>query len=728
MATLVFTAIGTALGGPLGGAIGALLGRQTDARIFAPPGREGPRLQDLTFTTSSYGAVLPRHYGRMRVGGTVIWATDLAETRHTQGGGKGRPAVTSYSYAASFAVALASRPLAGIGRIWADGTLLRGSAGDLKVGGQLRFHAGYGDQAPDPLLAAAEGSAFCPAYRGTAYVVFEDLQLADFGNRLPTLSFEVFADDPAGGPPDLATLGADAGIAVAGAVPLAGLAGLSVEGPLAETLGLLAPVFPFACDCADDRLALDAGAGPVRDLGEATTAVGEPGAAGAQHGFVRTMAGSETPPPGLLRYYDVDRDYQAGVQRAAGRPGPGAARAIELPAALAAAAAQQLVEGAARRAGWGRQGLTWRTATLDPAIAPGALVRVPGQAGVWRVTGWEWRASGIELALVRVPGAGLAVASGAFDAGRAVLAGDYAGGPTLLGAWELPWDGTGSAEAQPVHVAASSAAAGWSGAALFADDGAGGLTRLGATGRARCVLGQAVEALPAASSLVGDRASGLVVQLVADDLDLTDATGRQLAQGANRALLGAELIQFARAEPLGRGRWRLSGLLRGRGGSEGQTAGHVAGESFVLLDERLTVLDGAQLTGRLAASGLGDAEPVFAEVGQRGRARQPLSPVHARVRTAADGALELGWTRRARGAWAWLDQVDVPLREEAEAYEVVAGSEAAPLALWQTAEPRLTLPAGQVGALRQTAPGAALQVRQRGSFGVSPALFLTTLS
>ena len=36
------------------------------------------------------------------------------------------------------------------------------------------------------------GTANTPAYRGTAYVVFEDLALGAFGNRLPQLSFEVF--------------------------------------------------------------------------------------------------------------------------------------------------------------------------------------------------------------------------------------------------------------------------------------------------------------------------------------------------------------------------------------------------------------------------------------------------------------------------------------------------------------------------------------------------------
>ena len=40
---------------------------------------------------------------------------------------------------------------------------------------------GHGDQQPDPLLSSAEGPGMSPAHRGLAYVVFEDLQLADFG-------------------------------------------------------------------------------------------------------------------------------------------------------------------------------------------------------------------------------------------------------------------------------------------------------------------------------------------------------------------------------------------------------------------------------------------------------------------------------------------------------------------------------------------------------------------
>jgi hypothetical protein len=63
----------------------------------------------------------------------------------------------------------------------------------------MRVHTGAEDQAPDPLIAAVEGDA--PAYRGTAYVVFEDLPLGAYGNRPPQLSFEVFHRPRAGGAP-----------------------------------------------------------------------------------------------------------------------------------------------------------------------------------------------------------------------------------------------------------------------------------------------------------------------------------------------------------------------------------------------------------------------------------------------------------------------------------------------------------------------------------------------
>ena len=180
MATLVLTAVGSAIGGPIGGAIGGAIGRQIDAEIFAPPARQGSRLKELAVQTSSYGTQIPAIFGVMRVAGTVIWSTDLIEERTKSGGGKGRPATVNYSYRVSLAVALSSRPIARVGRIWADGNLIRGGQGDFKIDVQMRVYEGHENQQPDPLLASAEALGQCPAHRGLAYVIFEDLQLAEF--------------------------------------------------------------------------------------------------------------------------------------------------------------------------------------------------------------------------------------------------------------------------------------------------------------------------------------------------------------------------------------------------------------------------------------------------------------------------------------------------------------------------------------------------------------------
>ena len=208
MATLVLGAAGAAIGGSIGGAIlgvsaatiggfiGSTIGSVVDSWIIsslAPTQRiEGARLDTLRITSATEGAVIPRLYGRMRMGGNIIWATDFREETRTttQGGGKGggggKVRTTEYLYYASFAVALCEGPITGIGRVWADGKAM-----DM-TGVTWRWYSGDEAQTADPFIAAKMGAANTPAYRGTAYVVFEDLALATFGNRLPQLSFEVF--------------------------------------------------------------------------------------------------------------------------------------------------------------------------------------------------------------------------------------------------------------------------------------------------------------------------------------------------------------------------------------------------------------------------------------------------------------------------------------------------------------------------------------------------------
>lgn len=181
-----FSVLGqTITGAAIGGAVGAYAGMHVDAMLRGAARAEGPRLRELHVQASTPGAFVPRVWGAVRLGGQVIWATRFSETRERRGGGKSAPRVTEYRYAASFAVALCEGEIGGIGRVWADGKPM------ALDGVTMRVHRGGEAQAPDPLIVAVEGAGNAPAYRGTAYVVFENLPLEPFGNRVPQLSFEV---------------------------------------------------------------------------------------------------------------------------------------------------------------------------------------------------------------------------------------------------------------------------------------------------------------------------------------------------------------------------------------------------------------------------------------------------------------------------------------------------------------------------------------------------------
>jgi len=189
MAQVLLTAVGTAVGGPLGGIIGGAFGRAADNALIsslAPTRQVGPRLSGLQLQSSAEGAPMAAVFGRARVAGQVIWAARFLEKRveARTGGGKGGPKTVSYDYSLSFAVGLCEGRIDGVGRVWADGQPM-----DM-TGVVMRVYPGTDDQTPDPLIEATETTA--PAYRGTAYVVFEDLPLSAYGNRPPQLSFEVF--------------------------------------------------------------------------------------------------------------------------------------------------------------------------------------------------------------------------------------------------------------------------------------------------------------------------------------------------------------------------------------------------------------------------------------------------------------------------------------------------------------------------------------------------------
>ena len=560
MATLALSTVGTLLGGPVGGAIGSLVGQSIDQQIFGSP-RRGPRLGDLSVQTSSYGTQIPRIYGTMRVAGSIVWSTDLIQSGQTSGA-KGQPD-TTYSYSVSFAVALASRPLVEVRRIWADGKLLRGAAGDFKVSTEFRFYDGRESQEIDPLIGSIEGPNDTPAYRGVALAVFENLELAEYGNRIPFLTFEVVADEA---PPVLGAILKDASAGLIDcdeARPIGGYAAMgpsisaAVE-PIVETFGI---------DLLEEGSILRSpSTTPARTVTEDDLGCS------ADNGRVTRLERAQTPRRSLpsflsLAFYDPQRDYQAGLSQSDTVDQFGTEAKIELPGVVGASEARTLAEDMMARRWARRDKLILRLPPRFITLGPGRQISLTGSP-----THWQVQRSTIEgyVAVVELRPAWRTQAALAADPGRALATHDVVAGELSMALVELP-DMTG--EGSALYLAASTAAACWKPVPI--EVSCGSFMTSSRTANRKAVMGHTVTVL---------EDDNVEIELIDQEQWLTSCDGDALAAGANSALIGEELIQFANAQPLGAGRFRLTRLLRGPAASEWAMGSHEIGELFLLVD------------------------------------------------------------------------------------------------------------------------------------------------
>ena len=208
-------AIGFVFGGPTGAAWGFQLGGLAGSALFPTDlgTVSGPRLNDLSVQTSTVGAPIPIVYGTYAISGNVIWSSGIIESvsRRRQGG-KGGPTQTvrEYSYSVNAAVGLCEGEISYIRRIWADARLIYDVRDQLDGESDSDFAArqtanaalldamevylGTEDQLADPTIESFEGAGNVSAFRGLAYVVFSDFELADYGNRVPNFRFEIVKD------------------------------------------------------------------------------------------------------------------------------------------------------------------------------------------------------------------------------------------------------------------------------------------------------------------------------------------------------------------------------------------------------------------------------------------------------------------------------------------------------------------------------------------------------
>jgi len=201
MAASVLTIAGQFFGGPLGAMVGSVVGNLLFPQELADV--HGPRLSDLKVTVSTYGQMIPIVWGRARIAGNVIFSTERIEHQSKETvGGKGGPTqdVYSYSYTQSFAISICEGEIVGIRKIYANGKCIFNISDDAtasttinstEIAKNIRVYTGSSEQMPDPLIQSLAGIENTSAYRGTAYIVFDNFNLGEYGNSLPNLEFEI---------------------------------------------------------------------------------------------------------------------------------------------------------------------------------------------------------------------------------------------------------------------------------------------------------------------------------------------------------------------------------------------------------------------------------------------------------------------------------------------------------------------------------------------------------
>ncbi len=384
----------------------------------------------------------------------------------------------------------------------------------------------------------------------------------------------------------------------------------------------------------------------------------------------------------LVTFYDPAADYvEASVRSRRVEAATERQLARDLPAAMPEETALAAAEGWLRDNRLARRTLQLALGPGEIAVEPGDMLRFPdGPEGRFLVQAIE---DGFERRLTLRAFAGKVSAPvTVVEPGRVPDGGGAEGFAPVVSFLDLP-----RLEAVSHQGDASVAAFGrpWRRLAVSSSPEAEGY-RLRLTLDRPATMGRLVE--PLSPGPVGrfDPANAVVVELLGGAF--ASASRTAVLSGANRLAVwalngGWEVIGFAEAEEVAAGRWRLSGLLRGLGGTEDATAaGAGVGADVVLLDAAVRALGLANAERGAAQNWI--LEPMGLVTEMSGpfvfdgglRAETPLSPVHARVVRLGSGDLRISWIRRGRiEADAWAEG-EVPLDEAQERYrlEILDGS------------------------------------------------------
>jgi len=655
--------------------------------------QEGARLGNSQITVSTEGAPMPRVYGTMRIGGQIIWATTFYEqietTSESQGGKSGPKMITTtteYLYSVSFAVGLCEGgDNVTLWNVYADGKLL-----DMS-NYTYRFYSGTDTQLVDPKIEAVEGSGTVPAFRGLAYIVFEDMPLKDFGNRMPQISVEVVKDVVLSLDPLLsdivtdlcANVGMDASEIdvtelVSEGTRVEGMNIGSVASPRVVLENLMrtflfdafetGSVVKFVMRKSPDTVTIDINELVMSDDGRTYEKA--------------RVQDTDLPDRTKVGFLDSTRDYNtASVD---GHTVTGYSERVDTfdtICALATGYGRALADILTQERWTARNALKFTLPMTYMRVEPGDAFRfavngISRQYRIQRVT------SGDELEIEAAGFSEVIYDPNDFDEMDGLVHDPVVYGASLVEFYELPL----FTQDAPNHW--SPRVVTWqtpwpSGVNVYEEDGSGGHT-LNTQLPIPAILGVTTTDLAKGPLWVWDNANTVTVDLMDDNANLSSVADLTVLNGANAMAIQTtsgewEIFQFANAALNGDGTYTLSRLLRGQLGTEyymGEPT--AAGARVMLIDAaRISTLEGTvarlglDMNLRYGPAGtlVGDATYTDETVVPRGVGYRPYAPVSL-VQTVSSADLVLTWIRRTRfegDSWA---VVEVPLHEEVEQYEI----------------------------------------------------------
>ncbi len=350
---------------------------------------------------------------------------------------------------------------------------------------------------------------------------------------------------------------------------------------------------------------------------------------------------------------------------------------LTLPIVLDDQTAKNIAERMLYSSWVGRMGYQFRVGTKYAALDPADVIAVAanGFTHTMRITGINYGAPGMleieaiaEEAAVydfyRTPAFAHALSA------QAITLSDTA--CDLLDIPALPGD---DANQGLMRVAAAGVSGNWNGALLYRSDDAGGTYAPQLSLPAAAIMGVTTDVLASGVATVFDVVNSLTVVLMGD-ATLSSVSELAVLNGANAAMVGNELIQFTAATLIAPGKYTLTGLLRGRQGTEWAMASHAIGERFVLLNGLVAAhimpaaLIGLSRSYKAVSIGGTIGATAAQDVAYTGIAWKPYAPVGLAGARDGSGNITLTWVRRTRVSGEWQDGVDVPLNETSEAYEV----------------------------------------------------------